>query len=120
MSQPFSRPVVLDATVLSNYASTDSVTWLATTLDDLQTVPAVRTELERGREMGYAYLDHALEAIESREIGIVETAPEQLQQANPAVQGRLDAGESEALVAARTAGGTLVTDDGAARSLAAR
>jgi len=26
MSEPVSRPVVLDATVLSNYASTDSVT----------------------------------------------------------------------------------------------
>jgi len=39
MSEPVSRPVVLDATVLSNYASTDSVTWLTTTLDDLWTVP---------------------------------------------------------------------------------
>jgi len=48
-----------DATVLSNYASTDSVTWLTTTLDDLWTVPAVRTELEQGREVGYAYLEHA-------------------------------------------------------------
>lgn len=57
MSEPFSRPVILDATVLSNYASTDSVTWLATILDDLQTVPAVRTELEQGREVGYAYLE---------------------------------------------------------------
>jgi hypothetical protein len=41
MSESFSRPVVLDATVLSNYASTDSVPWLTTTLDALQTVPAV-------------------------------------------------------------------------------
>jgi len=35
------------------------------------------------------------------------------------VQTRLDPGEAEALVAAHTAGGTLVTDDGAARTLAA-
>lgn len=118
MSEPFSRPVVLDATVLSNYASTDSVRWLATTLDDPQTVPAVRTELEQGREVGYAYLENALDVLESGRIGIAETAPEQLQQDYPTVQTRLDPGEAEALVAAHTADGTLVTDDGAARSLA--
>ena len=50
MSEPLVRPIVLDATVLSNFASTDSVTWLAATLEDLQTVPAVRTELENGRD----------------------------------------------------------------------
>lgn len=114
MSEPVSRPVVLDATVLSNYASTDSVTWLTTTLDDLWTVPAVRTELEQGREVGYAYLEHALDGLESGRIGIVETAPEQLQQDYPTVQTRLDPGEAEALVAAHTADGTLVTDDGPA------
>lgn len=119
MSKPFSRPVILDATVLSNYASTDSVTWLATILDDLQTVPAVRTELKQGREVGYAYLEHVLDVLESGRIGIAETAPEQLQQDYPAVQNRLDPGEAEALVAAHTAGGTLVTDDGPARTLAA-
>jgi predicted nucleic acid-binding protein len=119
MSESFSRPVVLDATVLSNYASTNSVSWLTTTLDDLQTVPAVRTEMEQGREVGYAYLEHAIDVLESGRIGITETAPEQLQQDYPEVQTRLDPGEAEALVAAHTAGGTLVTDDRAARTLAA-
>lgn len=119
MSGPVSRPVVLDATVLSNYASTASVSWLTTTLDALQTVPAVRTELEQGREVGYAYLEHALAVLESDGIEIAETAPEQLQENYPAVQTRLDPGEAEALVAAHTAGGTLVTDDGPARTLAA-
>lgn len=119
MSESFSGPVVLDATVLSNYASTDSVTWLATILNDLQTVPAVRTELEQGHEVGYAYLEHALDVLDSGRIGIAETAPEQLQQDYPTVQTRLDPGEAEALVAAHTAGGTLVTDDGPARTLAA-
>ena len=109
MSERFSRPVVLDATVLSNYASTDSVTWLTTTLNALQTVPAVRNELEQGREIGYAYLEHALDVLESGRIGIAETAPEQLQQDYPTVQTRLDPGEAEALVAAHTADGTLVT-----------
>jgi predicted nucleic acid-binding protein len=118
MSEPFSRPVILDATVLSNFSSTDSVTWLATILDNLQTVPAVRTELKQGREVGYAYLEHALDVLESGRIGIAETAPEQLQQDYSEVQTRLDPGEAEALVAAHTAGGTLVTDDGPARTLA--
>jgi len=50
----------------------------------------------------------------------VETAPEQLQQDYPTVQTRLDPGEAEALwLAAHTADGTLVTDDGPARALAA-
>ncbi|WP_254538424.1 hypothetical protein [Halomarina litorea] len=119
MSESFSRPVVLDATVLSNYASTNSVAWLTTTLDDLQTVPAVRTELEQGCEVGYAYLEHAIDVLESGRIGIATTAPEQLQQDYPEVQTRLDPGEAEALVAAHTAAGTLVTDDGPARALAA-
>lgn len=119
MSQPVSRPVVLDTTVLSNYASTESVTWLTTTLEDPQTVPAVQTELTRGREGGHAYLDRALEGIESGDITVVDTATERLQQAYPGVRNHLDPGEAEALVAAHTAGGTLVTDDGAARALAA-
>ena len=118
MSEPLVRPVVLDATVLSNFASTDSVTWLATTLEDLQTVPAVRTELEHGRAAGYAYLTHALAVLETGEISVVGSAPEQLQQDYPEIKDRLDPGEAEALVAAHTAGGTLVTDDGAARALA--
>jgi hypothetical protein len=79
MTEPLVRPIVLDATVLSNSASTDSVTWLATTLEALQTVPAVRTELENGRDSGYAYLNHALAVLETGEIGVVETAPGQLQ-----------------------------------------
>jgi hypothetical protein len=41
MTEPLDRPIVFDATVLSNIASTDSVTWLATTHEDLQTVPAL-------------------------------------------------------------------------------
>lgn len=56
--------------------------------------------------------------LESGRIGITETAPEQLQQNYPGVQTRLDPGEAEALVAAHTADGTLVTDDGLARALA--
>ena len=119
MNEAFSRPVVLDATVLSNYASTDSVSWLTATLDELQTVPAVQTELEQGREVGYTYLENALTVLESGDITIAENAPEQLQADYPELRDRLDAGEAEAFVTAHTAGGTLVTDDGAARTLTA-
>ena len=118
MSEAFSPPIILDATVLSNYASTDAVSWLTTTLNELQTVPAVQTELKQGREAGYTYLENALAAIESGDITIAENAPEQLQADYPELRDRLDAGEAEAFVAAHTAGGTLVTDDGAARTLA--
>ena len=69
--------------------------------------------------MGYEYLAHALEVLEAGEIQIAKTAPEQLGQDYPELQDRLDPGEAEALVAADTAGGTLVTDDRAARTLAA-
>ena len=72
MSEPPVRPIVLDATVLSNYASTDSVTWLAMAFEDFQTVPAVRTELEHGREAGYAYLNHALALLETGDICSIE------------------------------------------------
>ena len=79
MREPLICPVILNTTVLNNFASTDSVTWLATTLEDPQTVPAVRAELERGHAAGYAYLNHALAVLESGDISVVETAPEQLQ-----------------------------------------
>lgn len=39
MTEPLDRPGILDTTVLSNFASTDSVTWLPTTFEDLQTPP---------------------------------------------------------------------------------
>jgi len=41
MTEPLDRPVILGATVLSNFAGTETVTRLARTLEDLQTVPAV-------------------------------------------------------------------------------
>jgi len=40
-------------------------------------------------------IEHALDGLESGRIGIVETAPEQLQQDYPTVQTRLDPGEAE-------------------------
>lgn len=118
MSESFSSPVVLDATVLSNFASTASVTWLTSVLGNPMTVPAVERELRRGTENGYAYLDTALEAIETGHIPLEESAPEQLEQTYPTIRDQLDLGEAEALVVADQTSGTLVTNDGAARHLA--
>ncbi|WP_226003951.1 hypothetical protein [Natrinema salinisoli] len=118
MSESFSPPVVLDATVLSNFASSESVTWLTSVLENLTTAPAVERELQRGAENGYTYLENALEAIETGQISLDKSAPEQLEQAYPTIRDRLDPGEAEAFVVADRTGGTLVTDDGAARDLA--
>ncbi|WP_222912703.1 hypothetical protein [Natrinema sp. SYSU A 869] len=80
MSESFSPPVILDATVLSNFASTESVTWLTSVLENLTTVPAVERELQRGPESGYTYLENALKAIETGQIPLEGSAPEQLEQ----------------------------------------
>lgn len=119
MSEAHPSPVVLDATVLSNFANSDSVEFLTTILENPQTVPAVRTELEQGVVSGYTYLGTAMDGIDNGDIGTVDTVPDMLADEYGTVQTRLDAGEAEALVAAQTAGGTLATDDGAARSIAA-
>ena len=118
MSRSFSRPLVLDTTVLSNYASSDSVTWLTTTLADLRTVPAVQHELERGQKVGYTDLHRAVDSLEAGDIEIVAEASDRLQHDYPDVRDQLDPGEAEALVAARLTDGTLVTDDNPARTLA--
>lgn len=118
MRESFSQPVFLDATVLSNFSSTGSVTWLTSSLDGLSTVPAVEAELQRGYNQGYEYLANALKAIEDDQIPVEETATEELEQAYPKIRNQLDPGEAEAFVASDITGGTLVTDDGAARQLA--
>lgn len=54
------EPIVLDATVLSNFASSSTVEQFGRILDHPATVPAVRDELERGRDLHYRFLDEAL------------------------------------------------------------
>jgi hypothetical protein len=55
------QPLVLDATVLSDFASSGSVEWMSTLVERPVTVPAVRTELRREREHGHRFLDSATE-----------------------------------------------------------
>ncbi|WP_408960175.1 hypothetical protein [Natrinema sp. 74] len=68
--------------------------------------------------IGYPYLENALEAIETGQIPLEQSATEQLEQAYPRIRDQLDPDEAEAFVVADQTSGTLVTDDSAARNLA--
>jgi predicted nucleic acid-binding protein len=112
--------VVLDTTVLSNYAISESVTWLTDSNERLWTVPAVRTELERGIELGYDGLAPAVRAISEGEINVDTDAPDRLGETYMSIRTTIDRGEAEALVAALESDGAaaLATDDQAARDVA--
>lgn len=111
------EPVVLDATVLSNFASSSTVEQLGRILDHPATVPAVRDELERGRDLHYRFLDEALAHI-GDDISLLSISDETIDRRST-VRDRLDPGEAESLLAAIEHDGTLATDDLAARRLAA-
>ncbi|WP_152043472.1 hypothetical protein [Salinigranum salinum] len=112
------QPLFLDATVLSNFASSDSVDWLTTLLENPVAVPAVRTELKRGLEHGYGFLDRVIDQLGS-EITILEVNSNTRGPDESELRSRLDPGEAESLLGAITHDGTLVTDDLAARRVAA-
>jgi predicted nucleic acid-binding protein len=114
MADGYPDPIFLDATVLSNFASTDAIEFLVELLDSPVVVPAVRSEIEQGQQFGHDYLATATEAFDDgRRVSDVpsETGTGQLHE-------RLDAGEAEALRGAIEDDGTLATDDLAARRLA--
>lgn len=114
MPDGYSEPVFLDATVISNFASTDSIDFLVSVLESAVVVPAVRDEIEQGRQFGHEYLDSAAEAF-GKGLRVSEISPET---EDEQFRERLDAGEAEALASALEQGGTLATDDLAARRLA--
>jgi Predicted nucleic acid-binding protein, contains PIN domain len=116
MSATLRHPVVLDATVLSNFASTGTVDVLVDTLDRPATVPAVQTELERGYAQDYDFLDDALARIgdDITLLGVEERPAT----GETAIREHLDSGEAEALLGAIKREGTLATDDLAAREMA--
>ncbi len=109
--------VVLDATVLSNFASSDAVDWLVDECETLYTVPAVRNELIDGTEAGHEFLKPARRALDSGAIETMEFDSD-LESPFSAETDRLDAGEFEALMLAVEKEWTLATDDGAARRAA--
>lgn len=114
MAGRYPQPTFLDATVVSNFASTDAIEFLVEVLESPVIVPAVRDEIEEGRRVGHDYLASAIEAFDDG-LRVSNTPPET---GAVRVRDRLDAGEAEALRGAFEHDGTLATDDLAARRLA--
>lgn len=114
MAEEYPQPVFLDATVLSNFASTNGLSTVVEMLDTPVVVPAVRGEIEEGVEQGHVYLVSATGAI-GGEISVrsVPTSGERTQ-----IRDKLDEGEAESMLGVIKHGGTLSTDDLAARRVA--
>jgi predicted nucleic acid-binding protein len=108
------RATVLDTSVLSNFAHVDRVELLAD-LPRPATVTAVRGELESGRET-HSYLAHALSVLDEP-IPVCRPSPVAEKIESELVE-TLDPGEAQVLAVAAATGGTVVTDDGDARSCA--
>ena len=116
MSEPPDNPTVLGATVLSNYAYTDGV-GLLKELPRVCTTPKVRREISEGVDR-YPYLQEALDKIGGEgDISVVELTEKEEERAERHLDC-LDPGESEALAVVKERDGTIVTDDGKARSVA--
>lgn len=114
MSAVPSVPTVLNTTAPSNFAYIDRLNLLET-LPRVCTVPEVRSELRAGVE-SYPYLQRALDSIGDT-IPVVESN-EAVDERATELETRLDPGEAEAFAVADIYDGTLVTDDGPARTLA--
>jgi len=114
MAERFPRPVFLDTTVVSNFASTDGIGFLTTLLDSPVVVPAVREEIERGERAGHEYLGAAVDAL--GESLPVREVPSEADDSD--IRDRLDAGEAESILGVLAHGGTVATDDLAARRVA--
>lgn len=120
-------PVVLDATVVSNFALTGAVDWLADVLSCPVTVHAVRQEVKGGYDAGHGYLRNALdrfepvdraEAVSAGAIGVVPLGGVPGEDAPEAVR-ELDRGEAHALYRAWP-DGVFASDDLDAREIAKR
>lgn len=113
------KPLVLDATVLSNFSSSKSISWLTSAFSELETAPAVERELRNGVEEEYSFLQSAIRAIDTGTVSVSGSTGEIVDSTEHlTVFQHLDNGEAEALVLAERADGTLVTDDMPARTLA--
>ncbi|ELZ68724.1 hypothetical protein C457_11026 [Haloferax prahovense DSM 18310] len=116
MSEEGSLALAFDVTVLSKFASSNSIDWLTTEFDQLYTVPAVRDEIDRGIEGGHTFLEPAQMALEAGRFQIAAIDSE-LADRFESERNRLDRGEFEAFLLARKNGWTLVTDDAAGRQV---
>lgn len=112
-------PLVLDATVLSNFASSNSISWLTTVFAAPVTAPIVNRELRHGIEHDYEFLQSALSAIENDEISVHYSAADGVTPTKfPELFDVLDRGEAQALGIAELLDGAIATDDLPARRLA--
>lgn len=114
MPEGYSQPVFIDATVISNFASTNSIDFLVHILEAPIVVPAVRDEIERGTKHGHRYLTSAVEAFDAG-LGVSDVPSAER---DVKLHERLDPGEAETLRGAVERDGTIATDDLAARRLA--
>lgn len=115
MAGSLAQPVVLDATVLSNFASCGSIGWLADLLKRPVVASAVQDELERGRDAGYTFLSAAIDLI-GEDLAVLTPADDGPDKRT--IRGSLDSGEADSLLVALEQDGTLASDDLAARRLA--
>ncbi len=114
MTDAPANATVLNTTVLSNFAQIDHIELLVD-LPRLITVEAVQEELEAGVET-HPYIEHALSVL-GAEIPVINPSGT-AQQLEEQLLESLDPGEAQALAVAEAEDGTLITDDGDARSIA--
>jgi predicted nucleic acid-binding protein len=114
MSEVPDGPTVLNTTAPSNFAYVNRMDLLEV-LPRVCTVPAVRSELRAGVG-SYPYLQRALDAV-GEPVPVVELDGSVEERASE-LANRLDPGEAQAFAVADVYDGTLVTDDGPARTLA--
>jgi predicted nucleic acid-binding protein len=116
MTGPPTNATVCNTTVLSNFAQVDHIELLLD-VPRLVTVDAVQEELEAGAET-HGYIEHALAAL-GNEIPVI-TPVASAEKLEAKLLESLDPGEAQALAVAEVTDGTVVTDDGDARTAAKR
>ncbi|MFH5799495.1 hypothetical protein [Haladaptatus sp. CMAA 1911] len=101
--------VVLDATVLSNFAYTNSMDFLVDVFEQSYTAREVVAELEQGVKEGYEFLERALSELPPASLSSTETnyeiaAPKLtssfVERMSPRLNKKLDNGEARALALA--------------------
>lgn len=112
--------ILLDATVLSNFAASDSVDFLQSTFERPAAVDAVSNEISRGVDGGNRFLEPAATALESDAIEVVSEPTNQNTTHHDEIHRRLDRGEARTLLVAieMKPTPTVATDDSQARSVA--
>lgn len=116
-------PVLIDSTVISNFASVDRLDLVRVLLQDAYTTAAVQAEVVDGIELGFDFLRGALAHFVSLSISgwiqLVELVEEE-QLLFQRLTLEVDVGEASLLAVAAHGGWKLYTDDRRARIFAHR